>query len=448
MAHARHTRLAPALLLGAAGVVLYRSGCTFVGGGAGAGGLAGRVLQAHRVSATAVRARGGDDAVEDDDEEFVYEFDDNAFVEYSSLKIGQKLDGIVQKVMPFGCFIDVGADKQGMAPLGKMSEARIEDPNDVVKVGDTVECWVASKDNGKLTLALTPSKIFGPRDKAPTSAFQGMGDQFMDGTIVQIQSFGAFVSIMNPAGGPPGQGLLPVSQIGETRVDDINSLLEVGQTVKVRVAEVNVEKDRIGLSMRMPEAARANASDFEGVPNDQWFDGVVVAVQVYGAFVKVTSPLGSVAQGLVPISQVSDMRIDDLSSVLTIGQTVKVRVAEIDLDKDRISLSMRVPDAARASASDFEGVPDDQWFDGVVVTLKNYGAFIKLTSPSGLVAKGLLPNKEIADTFVEDPGEYLEMDMEVKVRIVSIDQEKNRISLSMLQKKEAKMNEAAAPAAA
>uniref|UniRef100_A0A7S3GQ48 S1 motif domain-containing protein n=1 Tax=Spumella elongata TaxID=89044 RepID=A0A7S3GQ48_9STRA len=134
--------------------------------------------------------------------------------------------------------------------------------------------------------------------------------------------------------------------------------------------------------------------------------------------------------------------------MLEVGQTVKVRVAEIDLDKNRISLSMRMPDAARASASDFEGVPDDQWFDGVVVTLQNYGAFIKLTSPSGLVAQGLLPNKEIADTFVEDPGEYLEMDMEVKVRIVSIDKEKNRISLSMLQKKEANMKEAAAPAAA
>lgn len=315
-----------------------------------------QVLRDGRV---ALAARGG----ADDDEEY---FDDYAFADASSFKVGQEVSGVVTKLVRFGAFVDMGTDKEGLVPLSKMADGRTEKAEDVVAVGDSVQCWVVEVNGDKVTLTMSEKKIGPPGERAPreprgrkekvdVTPFESLaGGDFVDGTVVTVAGFGAFVEIAVPGGESMAQGLVHITQIKNGFVENVEDEVSVGQAVKVRVLSVDAESGKIGLSMkepgsggddRPPRAKKTQQKDvqaFSSMPDDEWVTGTVKNIVKFGAFVEVSpSGGGPSAEGLVHISQIQDGFLEDPSTVLEVGQEVKVRVIEVDADKGKVGLSMK-----------------------------------------------------------------------------------------------------------
>ncbi|CAK0895815.1 unnamed protein product, partial [Prorocentrum cordatum] len=246
----------------------------------------------------AVAARGGDD------DDFMM-----ADISLATLKVGRELTGVVTRAAPFGAFVDIGAEREGLVPLSKMSDKRVENVEDVVKIGQSVTVWVSNVDMEssppKLQLTMNKNKIREfPKSTLDVSAFEGMSsDTFVKAQVRGLQSFGAFVALKDPKGGKEtAQALLPISQIAEQRVEDISEHLKIGQVIMVRVEKVDVEAQRMSVTMR---DVSCPLEEFQDLDSEKWLEGKVVGTAQFGAFVALPHPKGGrgKAQGLVPMTQ-------------------------------------------------------------------------------------------------------------------------------------------------
>lgn len=266
-----------------------------------------------------------------------------------------------------------------------------------------------------------------------------VGDKF-SGVVTRVLDFGCFVDF-----GGKKEGLVPRSKLTEKYVENlkVQDVVQEGQGVTVWISEVNGEK--VTLSMAQNKvgprpAARGppDVSGFEGVSDQEWLAGKVVSVMTYGAFVEVTPPAGNPAQGLVHVTQIKDGFVEDVSDEVTIGQDVKVRVLEVDTEAKKLKLTMKSAAPGGKGVKDvsaFVDVPDTEWLPGVVKELVNFGAFVSVTPPNGGAAvDGLLHISQIKEGFIEDPGEELEFDQEIKVRILEVNQEAGNLALTMRPK--------------
>eukprot|EP00929_Paragymnodinium_shiwhaense_P090309 TRINITY_DN5045_c0_g2_i1.p1 TRINITY_DN5045_c0_g2~~TRINITY_DN5045_c0_g2_i1.p1 ORF type:complete len:539 (+),score=161.02 TRINITY_DN5045_c0_g2_i1:71-1618(+) len=440
-----------------------------------------------------LKARGGAD---DDDE-----YDPIRLgVRMEDLKSGEELQGVVTRVEPYGCFVDVDEEngKLGYIPVSKMYPKRSPENifgdnatatldekqaalEEIVKVGKGVTVYHAEvTERGQMRMSLYKEKAFpagqrrGGGGGAPVSKdvtpFQAVAaTEWLEGKVDGIMSYGAFVITTAPTG-EQASGLVPITQIKDGFIEDINNELKIGDEVKVRVVEVSAEKSRLSLTMLTEEEVKAKAAPrspgggggkvdltpFEAVAATEWLEGAVDGIQDYGAFVSVTAPGGEKATGLVPIAQVKDGFVNDISEELSMGQAVKVRVVNVDTSKNRLGLTMLTeeeasnkparrtgggggggaPSGPRQDVSKLEGVSESEWLEGKVVSIENFGAFVEFKPPSGGDAmRGLVYIKDIADEFVEDPYDFIEEDMDVKVRVVKVDKEKGQVGLSMIEAK-------------
>uniref|UniRef100_A0A7S2ILP7 30S ribosomal protein S1 n=1 Tax=Zooxanthella nutricula TaxID=1333877 RepID=A0A7S2ILP7_9DINO len=264
------------------------------------------------------------------------------------------------------------------------------------------------------------------------------GQKYM-GTVKAIRDFGAFVDI-----GAAAEGLLHISQVSEDRVDDINNVLEDGQQVEVWVSDV---RDDGKFSLTMVEGKSAGGASrrapvdlgpFVGLNPSDFHDGVVEKIIGIGAIVKVTLADGSEASGLVHISQVKDGYVDRLEDELDVGQEVRVRVESVDEAAGKMRLSMkeagggRGPPREKADLTPFESITADQWLDGKVGRIAPFGAFVSVTTPDGeSSAVGLVHVTQIKDGFVDSVEAELEVGQEVKARVVSVDVDAGKMSLSL-----------------
>lgn len=171
------------------------------------------------------------------------------------------------------------------------------------------------------------------------------------GKVVAIESFGAFVDI-----GAFTDGLLHISQIKEGYKTDVRTLFSKGQAVKVRVTAVDTDQGRISLSMKgLSQEDGAEVSKDQLLPGAV-FSGKVVAIESFGAFVDI----GAFTNGLLHISQMKDEYITDVRDVVSVGQTVKVRVVTVDNDQGRISLSMKGFNEEDGAQAPMEGKEERQ----------------------------------------------------------------------------------------
>jgi len=376
------------------------------------------------------------------------------------LEVGQKFKGTVRAVREFGAFVDIGAETDGLVHVSKMANERVNDPLDYVEVDQEVDVWVSEiRDDGKLGLTMVEGKIGGGgggggggRPLANLTPFEAIdADEWLTGTVYNVMSFGAFVTVSVPDGSASASGLVHISQIREGYVEDVAAEVEVGQEVQVRVINVDLERGKISLSMKSggssePSAARppADLSAFEGIPSDQWLTGKVARTAPFGAFVTVTAPdSDAIADGLVHITAIKNGFVEDVNEEVSPGDEVQVRVISVDAFNGRISLSMKAEEsdsgggmfaAARppADLSAFEGIPSDQWLTGKVARTAPFGAFVTVTTPdSESTADGLVHITAIKDGFVEDVNDEVSVGDEVQVRILSVDAEGGKMSLTM-----------------
>ncbi|WP_028400470.1 30S ribosomal protein S1 [Ectobacillus panaciterrae] len=159
-----------------------------------------------------------------------------------SLKAGDVVEGTVQRLTDFGAFVNIGG-VDGLVHISQISHERVEKPSDVLAEGQSVKVKVLSvdADTGRISLSIKAAQP-GPWDSAAEKVKVG---DILEGTVKRLVTFGAFVEII-----PSVEGLVHVSQIANRHVKNPSEVLEVGQTVQVKVLEVNAKEKRISLSMK------------------------------------------------------------------------------------------------------------------------------------------------------------------------------------------------------
>ncbi len=257
----------------------------------------------------------------------------------AELAEGDVREGVVRQVMPFGAFVDLGG-VDGLVHVSQMSYARVEDPSEFVQPGQHVQVQVLKidADAGRISLGMkqiAPDPWDGAEHKYPPGAT-------VTGTITSLQNFGAFCLLEEGV-----EALIPISEITWTgRLNHPSQILQVGETVQAVVLSVEVDRRRMSLSIKQAQASPW-AGAAEMYPPDSIQAGRISRISEFGAFVE----LGAGVEGLVHISELSDQHVRRVEDVAQIGQTVRVRVLEVDEPGRRISLSMTgVEDAADAGA--------------------------------------------------------------------------------------------------
>lgn len=172
-----------------------------------------------------------------------------------SLEVGSVLDGKVQRLTDFGAFVDIGGI-DGRVHISQLSHSHVEKPSDVVEEGQEVKVKVLSvdRDNERISLSIKDT-LPGPWNQIGEKVKPG---DVLEGTVQRLVSFGAFVEIL-----PGVEGLVHISQISNKHIGTPHEVLEEGQTVKVKVLDVNENEERISLSMReLEETPKADQEDY------------------------------------------------------------------------------------------------------------------------------------------------------------------------------------------
>ncbi|MGG4109536.1 30S ribosomal protein S1 [Bacillus subtilis] len=172
-----------------------------------------------------------------------------------SLEVGSILDGKVQRLTDFGAFVDIGGI-DGLVHISQLSHSHVEKPSDVVEEGQEVKVKVLSvdRDNERISLSIKDT-LPGPWSQIGEKVKPG---DVLEGTVQRLVSFGAFVEIL-----PGVEGLVHISQISNKHIGTPHEVLEEGQTVKVKVLDVNENEERISLSMReLEETPKADQEDY------------------------------------------------------------------------------------------------------------------------------------------------------------------------------------------
>ncbi len=326
---------------------------------------------------------------------------------------GDLIEGTVEKIDRDEVLIDVGYKTEGVIPSRELSIKHDVDPTEVVKVGDTVEALVLQKEDKEGRLILSKKRAqyeraWGDVEKIKES------DGVVTGTVIEVVKGGLIVDIGL-------RGFLPASLIELRRVRDLTPYL--GQEIEAKILELDKNRNNVVLSRRalLEQTQSESRSTFlNNLQKGQVRKGVVSSIVNFGAFVD----LGGV-DGLVHVSELSWKHIEHASEVVEVGQEVTVEILEVDLDRERVSLSLKA-------------TQDDPWqvfarthaigqvAPGKVTKLEPFGAFVRVAE--GI--EGLVHISELSGKHVELAEQVVSVGDEVFVKVVDIDLERRRISLS------------------
>ncbi|MCB2154683.1 30S ribosomal protein S1 [bacterium] len=336
----------------------------------------------------------------------------------STVAAGQNLKGKVRDVLDFGAFVELEGGAEGLVPRSELSWDRASHPSEIVAPGQEIDVKVldVSPETGKITLS---------RKRLNRDPWETINDIFpagstVKGKVVGIQSFGAFVQLQEGI-----TGLLHVSDLSwESSEKKVEDEFQVGDEVTCQVIEVDQEKKRLSLSLK--HLSRDPWMDIEAqYPVGTRHKGTVTGLREFGAFVKISDNV----EGLLHISDLSwTTRPNHPSDLLKEGQEIEVVVLELDRNRRRISLGMK-----QLSESPFQGFvdahPAGSVVNGKVTRVAGFGAFVEV-APG---VEGLVHISELDVARVESAEKVVRVDQEIPVKVLKIDPDKGRISLSRKQ---------------
>lgn len=257
---------------------------------------------------------------------------------------GKAIEGTVTSSVRGGLLVDVGT--RGFLPASLISNRYVSDLKPYI--GKTMKLKITEIDPNKNRLILSHKDLV---EEEREEAFDKVASQLVVGDVIEgkvsrLTNFGAFIDV----GGV--DGLVHISEISYKHVDKPSDALKAGQDVKVRVIGIDNDRHRISLSIKQTEPSpfeQATANLNEG----DVFEGEVKSLTNFGAFVEVADGI----QGLVHVSEISNKHVDKPSDVLKVGQTVKVKVLNIDPSDRRISLSIKAADSNTSSSDNNSSRP-------------------------------------------------------------------------------------------
>jgi len=286
----------------------------------------------------------------------------------------------------------------------------------VVSEGEEIEALVLTMEDSEGRLILSKKRAQYERAWGRVETVMNQGGT-VTGQVIEVVKGGLIVDIGL-------RGFLPASLVELRRVRDLHPY--IGETLEAKVIELDKNRNNVVLSRRawLEEAQAEQRQAFlDELGPGEIRDGVVSSVVNFGAFVD----LGGM-DGLVHVSELSWQHVSHPSEMVTVGDKVQVKVLEVDLDRERISLSIRqTREDPWEAFSSKHGVGDV--VDGSVTKTVPFGAFVAVTDG----VEGLVHVSEIAMHHVESPELELSVDQPVKVRITEVDGDRRRISLSIKQ---------------
>jgi small subunit ribosomal protein S1 len=338
---------------------------------------------------------------------------------------GDIVDGVVVKVDRDEVLLDIGYKTEGVIPSRELSIKHDVDPHEVVSVGDNIEALVLQKEDKEGRLILSKKRAqyeraWGTIEKVKEE------DGVVTGTVIEVVKGGLILDIGL-------RGFLPASLVEMRRVRDLQPY--VGKELEAKIIELDKNRNNVVLSRRAwleQTQSEVRQTFLTTLQKGQIRTGVVSSIVNFGAFVD----LGGV-DGLVHVSELSWKHIDHPSEVVEVGQEVTVEVLDVDMDRERVSLSLKATQEdpwqqfARTHAI-------GQVVPGRVTKLVPFGAFVRVDE--GI--EGLVHISELAERHVEIPEQVVQVGNEIFVKVIDIDLERRRISLSLKQANEGTVGEA------
>jgi small subunit ribosomal protein S1 len=337
---------------------------------------------------------------------------------------GDIVEGTIVKVDRDEVLLDIGYKTEGVIPSRELSIKHDVDPSEVVNVGDEIEALVLQKEDKEGRLILSKKRAQYERAWGTIEA-KKEADEVVEGTVIEVVKGGLILDIGL-------RGFLPASLVEMRRVRDLQPY--VGKTIEAKIIELDKNRNNVVLSRRawLEQTQSEVRSDFlNKLAKGQVRSGVVSSIVNFGAFVD----LGGV-DGLVHVSELSWKHIDHPSEVVEVGQEVTVEVLDIDMDRERVSLSLKATqeDPWRQFARTHQ---INQVVPGKVTKLVPFGAFVRVQD--GI--EGLVHISELAERHVEIPEQVVQVGDEILVKVIDIDLERRRISLSLKQANEGVLTE-------
>jgi small subunit ribosomal protein S1 len=342
--------------------------------------------------------------------------------DYARPQRGEVRDGVVMKIEDDSILVSIGTKREGVIPqqdLRQMGDEFV----DALQVGQTIQVYVQDPENreGELVLSLTMVQV--ARDWEEAARLSGEGG-IVQGQVIGYNKGGLLVQFNRI------RGFVPASQVaqlhGRTAAEERQQALQrmVGQTIPLKVIEVDRERNRLVLSERSATQEWRKAQKqrllTELQPGDV-LSGRVNQLTNFGAFID----LGG-ADGLAHISELSWQRVNHPREVLSPGQEVKVMVVEIDPERERIGLSIR-----RLQANPWETIDQryalGQLVSGPVTNVAPFGAFVQIEE----AVEGLIHASELDADPQAQPRDLLQPGQTVTAKIISLDKQRQRMGLSL-----------------
>ncbi|GGZ65789.1 30S ribosomal protein S1 [Streptomyces subrutilus] len=332
---------------------------------------------------------------------------------------GDIVDGVIVKVDRDEVLLDIGYKTEGVIPSRELSIKHDVDPNEVVKVGDEIEALVLQKEDKEGRLILSKKRAQYERAWGTIEKIKEE-DGIVTGTVIEVVKGGLILDIGL-------RGFLPASLVEMRRVRDLQPY--VGKELEAKIIELDKNRNNVVLSRRAwleQTQSEVRQTFLTTLQKGQVRSGVVSSIVNFGAFVD----LGGV-DGLVHVSELSWKHIDHPSEVVEVGQEVTVEVLDVDMDRERVSLSLKATqeDPWQQFARTHQ---IGQVVPGKVTKLVPFGAFVRVDE--GI--EGLVHISELAERHVEIPEQVVQVNDEIFVKVIDIDLERRRISLSLKQANE------------
>ncbi len=339
---------------------------------------------------------------------------------------GDIVEGTVVKVDRDEVLLDIGYKTEGVIPSRELSIKHDVDPHDVVKTGEQIEALVLQKEDKEGRLILSKKRAQYERAWGTIERIKEE-DGVVTGTVIEVVKGGLILDIGL-------RGFLPASLVEMRRVRDLQPY--VGKEIEAKIIELDKNRNNVVLSRRAwleQTQSEVRHTFLNTLRKGQIRKGVVSSIVNFGAFVD----LGGV-DGLVHVSELSWKHIDHPGEVVEVGQEVTVEVLDVDMDRERVSLSLK-------------STQEDPWqqfarthqigqvVPGRVTKLVPFGAFVRVEE--GI--EGLVHISELADRHVEIPEQVVQVGEEIFVKIIDIDLDRRRISLSLKQANEGAASETA-----
>lgn len=342
-------------------------------------------------------------------------------MENQEFREGDLVKGTVAQVEEKAVTVTIeGAPFDGVIPISELSSLHIEKASDAVSIGDELNLIITKVEDENFVLS--------KRKVDASKAWDTLEQKFNEGTIIEAEVKdvvkGGLVIDLGV------RGFVPASLVEDHFVESFEDYK--GKVLTFKIVEMEKEKNRLILSHRavVEEQKESNKKDvLDNIhPGDQ-LSGVVQRIAAFGAFVD----LGGV-DGLVHISQLSHEHVDQVSDVVKEGQEVTVKVLSVDRDSERISLSIK-----DTLPGPWEGIeekaPRGTILTGRVKRLVTYGAFVEVFP--GI--EGLVHISQISHSHIGTPHELLSEGQDVQVKVLDVNKEDKRLSLSikeMLEKED------------